>query len=183
MNICSAPCNTSGTEKLPTFHVNRLALLTGFLWFVPGPLISVYPSADARSITHDWWVTAVQHVILAPLPCRLGVCTMIVVIFEVEMKPGRAQEYFDLAAKLRPELEKVDGFLSVERFQSVTTSGKYLSVSFWRDEQAVREWKAHVEHGAAQQRGKKEIFADYRIRVADVLRDYSMHDNQPLAKD
>lgn len=108
---------------------------------------------------------------------------MIAVIFEVEMKPGCAQEYFDLAAKLRPELEKIDGFVSVERFQSVTTQGKYLSVSFWRDERAVREWKAHVEHRAAQQRGKNDIFANYRIRVADVLRDYSMRHDQPPAND
>lgn len=108
---------------------------------------------------------------------------MIAVIFEVEMKPGRAQEYFDLAAKLRPELEKIDGFVSVERFESVTTQGKYLSVSFWRDEQAVRKWKAHVEHRDAQQRGKDKVFASYRIRVANVLRDYSMHHDQPPPKD
>ncbi len=97
---------------------------------------------------------------------------MIAVIFEVEMNPGRAQEYFDLAASLRAELEKIDGFVSVERFQSLVTPGKYLSLSIWRDEGAVAAWKAHAEHRAAQQRGKQEIFARYRIRVTEVLRDY-----------
>ena len=99
---------------------------------------------------------------------------MIAVIFEVEMKAGRAQEYFDLATKLRPKLEKIDGFISVERFESLINKGKYVSLSFWRDEDAVKTWKAHAEHKSAQQRGKNEIFSDYRIRVAEVLRDYGM---------
>jgi heme-degrading monooxygenase HmoA len=97
---------------------------------------------------------------------------MLVVIFEVEMRAGRAQEYFDLAAHLRTELQQIDGFISVERFESLTTPGKYLSLSLWRDERAVAAWKAHAEHRAAQQRGKEEIFARYRIRVAQVVRDY-----------
>ncbi len=97
---------------------------------------------------------------------------MIVVIFEVTMKPGKADAYFDLAAALRPELEKIDGFISVERFESLATPGKYLSVSFWRDEEAVAAWRSHAGHGAAQARGRDEIFADFRIRVARVLRDY-----------
>jgi heme-degrading monooxygenase HmoA len=97
---------------------------------------------------------------------------MIAVIFEVEMRAGRAQEYFDLAADLRAELQKIDGFISVERFESLTTPGKYLSLSLWRDERAAAAWKAHAEHRAAQQRGKGEIFARYRIRVAQVVRDY-----------
>lgn len=103
---------------------------------------------------------------------------MIAVIFEVEMKEGRTQDYFDLAAKLRPELDKIDGFISVERFQSLVNERKYVSLSFWRDEDAVKAWKAHLDHKAAQQRGKDEIFSDYRIRVAKVLRDYGMHDDQ-----
>ncbi len=88
------------------------------------------------------------------------------------MKPGRAQNYFDLAASLRPELEQIDGFISVERFESLATPGRYLSLSLWRDERAVAAWKAHAEHRAAQQRGKDEIFARYRIRVAEIRRDY-----------
>lgn len=99
---------------------------------------------------------------------------MIVVIFEVTPKPGRAQEYFDLAAELRPELEKIDGFISVERFESRTEEGKYLSLSVWRDEEAVRAWRELAEHKAAQDKGKSEIFADYHIRVAEVVRDYGL---------
>ena len=75
---------------------------------------------------------------------------MIAVIFEVEIQPGRAQEYFNLAAALRPQLEKVDGFISVERFESLSDKGRYLSLSLWRDEEAVAAWKAIVEHQAAQ---------------------------------
>lgn len=99
---------------------------------------------------------------------------MFVVIFEVQPKPGRAQAYLDLAASLRPALEKIDGFLSVERFASLTTEGKYLSLSFWRDEAAVIRWRQHAEHHAAQAAGRGDIFADYRIRVASVVRDYGM---------
>ena len=101
---------------------------------------------------------------------------MIVVIFEVEATEGRAEEYFDLAAALRPDLEKIDGFLSVERFESLTTPGKIVSLSFWRDMAAVEEWKAHAGHRAAQEKGKGGIFARYRIRVAQVLRDYGTGD-------
>lgn len=101
---------------------------------------------------------------------------MMAVIFEVEMKDGQDQRYFDLAAGLRPELEKIDGFISVERFQSLTTKGKYVSLSFWRDEDAVARWRAHLGHQQAQHRGKREIFRDFRIRVADVVRDYTLKD-------
>ncbi len=97
---------------------------------------------------------------------------MIAVIFEVEPNPGRLDAYLDLAATLRPELEKIDGFISVERFRSLTDDGKYLSLSFWRDEAAVKAWHAHAEHRAAQAKGKAEIFRRFRIRVAEVLRDY-----------
>jgi len=99
---------------------------------------------------------------------------MIAVIFEVRPKEGRAQDYFDLAAELRPELEKVDGFVSVERFQSLTDPAKYLSLSIWRDEAAARAWYGHAGHRAAQERGKAEIFDDFRIRVAGVIRDYDL---------
>ncbi len=99
---------------------------------------------------------------------------MIVVVFEVKPKPGRAQNYFDLAAELRPELEKIDGFVSGERFESMTEEGKYLSLSVWRDEEAVRAWREFAGHQAAQNKGKSEIFADYRIRIAEVVRDYGL---------
>jgi heme-degrading monooxygenase HmoA len=96
------------------------------------------------------------------------------VIFEVEPKPGRMQEYLDIAAALRPELEKIDGFISIERFASLTREGKLLSLSFWRDEDAVRRWREHERHHAAQQRGRADIFADYRISVVEVVRQYGM---------
>jgi heme-degrading monooxygenase HmoA len=103
---------------------------------------------------------------------------MFAVIFEVEPKPGRAQDYLDIAARLRPALETIDGFLSIERFQSLTVEGKYLSLSFWRDEAAVRRWREQAEHHAAQAKGRDEIFADYRIRVAEVARDYGMFERR-----
>ena len=99
---------------------------------------------------------------------------MIAVIFEVWPKDGKAAEYFDIAASLRPALEKLDGFISIERFESVTTRGKFLSISFWRDEASVAAWRNVEGHRIAQAKGRGEIFADYRIRVASVMRDYSM---------
>ena len=106
---------------------------------------------------------------------------MIAVIFQVTPKEGGAEAYFDLAAALRPELEKIDGFISIERFESRTTPGKYLSLSMWRDADAVAAWRAHTEHALAQARGKVELFADYRISVAEIVRDYTMADS--LARD
>ena len=99
---------------------------------------------------------------------------MIVVIFEVLPNDGRASEYFDLAKALAPELAKIDGFISVERFESLTARGKFLSLSTWRDEAAVKAWYGHLGHRAAQAEGKARIFKDFRIRVASVLRDYDM---------
>lgn len=99
---------------------------------------------------------------------------MIAVIFEVTPAPGRKQEYLDLAAGLRPDLEKTDGFISIERFGSLTNDGKILSLSFWRDEDAVRRWREFERHRAAQAKGRAGIFADYRLRVASVFRDYGM---------
>ena len=101
---------------------------------------------------------------------------MIAVIFEVTMNGGKAGDYFDLAATLRPQLERVDGFISVERFQSTTNADKYVSLSFWRDDEAIAEWRGNTQHGLAQARGKDEIFADFRIRVATVMRDYTLAD-------
>jgi heme-degrading monooxygenase HmoA len=102
--------------------------------------------------------------------------SMLAVIFEVEMNPGRGEDYFELAGELRAELESVDGFISVERFQSVNNTNKYVSVSFWRDEKAVQMWRDHASHRVAQERGKRELFSDFRIRVAEVVRDYRLAD-------
>ncbi|HTE15283.1 MAG TPA: antibiotic biosynthesis monooxygenase [Burkholderiales bacterium] len=99
---------------------------------------------------------------------------MITVIFEVQPAPGKAAAYFDIAASLRPELARLDGFISIERFESVTQPGKFVSISFWRDEEAVRAWRNVEGHRIAQAQGRDGIFAGYRIRVASVLRDYSM---------
>lgn len=99
---------------------------------------------------------------------------MIVVIFEVMPHDGERAHYFDLAAALRPELEAVDGFISVERFESLSTPGKILSLSFWRDEAAVTAWRNRPQHRAAQATGRGGTFADYRLRVAAVVRDYGL---------
>ena len=101
---------------------------------------------------------------------------MYAVIFEVEPAPRRGQEYLDIAAELRPELEKIDGFISVERFQSLTQEGKILSLSFWRDEEAVVRWRRHEQHRDAQRAGRGGIFKNYRLRVAAVVRDYGLED-------
>ncbi len=97
---------------------------------------------------------------------------MIAVIFEVWPGEGRRDEYLDIAAGLRPELEKIDGFISIERFASMYEDGKLLSLSFWRDEAAVKAWREQADHRAAQDKGRNELFANYRLRIADVLRDY-----------
>jgi heme-degrading monooxygenase HmoA len=99
---------------------------------------------------------------------------MYAVIFEVEPEPGRSQDYLEIAASLRPELEKIDGFVSIERFKSLTDDGKILSLSFWRDEAAIARWRRHEQHQAAQREGRERTFRDYRIRVAEVVRDYGM---------
>ena len=98
---------------------------------------------------------------------------MIAVIFEVIPNEGKLDPYLDIAASLKPELEQVDGFISVERFKSLTTEGKYLSVSFWRDEAALTAWRNRPHHRSAQHMGRTEMFAGYRLRVAEVTRDYS----------
>ena len=100
---------------------------------------------------------------------------MIAVIFEVEPHADRASRYFELAAAMRADLERIDGFVSVERFESLTQRGKFLSLSFWRDEQAVHAWRNQSGHRAGQQEGRDTVFAGYRIRVAEVLRDYGLH--------
>ncbi|WP_113486674.1 antibiotic biosynthesis monooxygenase family protein [Rhizobium cremeum] len=99
---------------------------------------------------------------------------MIAVIFEVVPYLDARSAYLDVAAELRPQLEKMDGFLSVERFESLTLPGKILSLSFWRDEEAVARWRNLPEHRAAQTMGREGVFADYRLRVAHVLRDYGL---------
>lgn len=99
---------------------------------------------------------------------------MIAVIFEAEPHAAQRDGYFRIAAELRPLLERIDGFISVERFQSLTDPHRVLSLSFWRDEEAVRRWRETDAHRAAQDEGRMRVFRDYRLRVAAVVRDYGM---------
>lgn len=108
---------------------------------------------------------------------------MIAVIFEVIPFIGERHRYLDLAGDLRVRLEEIDGFISVERFESLTTRGKLLSLSFWRDEEAVRRWRETPDHRAAQSAGRGGVFADYRLRVAHVLRDYGLAERAEAPED
>ena len=108
---------------------------------------------------------------------------MMAVIFEVLPAPGRKDAYLAAAAALRPALEQVDGFISIERFESLSDPGKLLSLSFWRDEDAVARWRQVEAHRATQQAGRAGIFAEYRLRVAAVVRDYGLHDRAQAPAD
>ena len=99
---------------------------------------------------------------------------MLAVIFEFEPVDAGRQQYLDIAASLAPELEKIDGFVSIERFQSLSQPQKLLSLSFWRDESAIEAWRNLEKHRAAQAAGRGGLFADYRLRVASVVRDYGL---------
>jgi heme-degrading monooxygenase HmoA len=112
-----------------------------------------------------------------------GSDAMIAVIFEVWPTQERRREYLDIAAALRPELEAIDGFISVERFESLSEPGKLLSLSFWRDEAAVAAWRNLNAHRGAQARGRAGIFADYRLRVTSVIRDYGMTERAEVPDD
>ena len=108
---------------------------------------------------------------------------MIAVIFEAVPGDGKADAYFGAAEQLRPLLADVDGFISIERFESITQPGKILSLSFWRDEAAVWQWRNLEAHRKVQAAGRAGIFADYRLRVAEVLRDYGMNDRAQAPDD
>ena len=108
---------------------------------------------------------------------------MIAVIFEVNIAEGKKQEYLDIAAKLKRQLETIDGFISIERFSSLSDESKLLSLSFWRDEKAVENWRNLESHRHAQEKGRGGVFKDYRLRVADVSRDYGMLDRAEVPPD
>jgi heme-degrading monooxygenase HmoA len=108
---------------------------------------------------------------------------MIAVIFEVEPAEGSRGGYLELAARLRPMLEEIDGFISVERFESLTNPGKMLSLSFFRDEEAVAAWRNTSAHRATQAKGRAAIFSGYRLRIASVIRDYGMNDRAEAPAD
>jgi heme-degrading monooxygenase HmoA len=101
---------------------------------------------------------------------------VIAVIFEVQTTEDGNPTYLALAQALRSELDKIEGFISIERFESLNIPGKIVSLSFWRDEEALAQWRAHSGHRSAQGKGRKGVFADYRLRVATVIRDYGLHD-------
>ena len=105
------------------------------------------------------------------------------VIFEVLPKEEGRQEYLDIAAALKPRLEQIDGFISIERFQSLTDPTKVLSLSFWRDEAAIAEWRRIEAHRRAQAKGRGELFRDYRLRIASVVRDYGMNERAEAPAD
>jgi len=108
---------------------------------------------------------------------------MIAVIFEVIPNEGKKEEYLDIATQLRQELDKIDGFISIERFQSISNSEKVLSLSFWRDEESIQQWRNLEMHRFAQAKGRNEIFKDYHLRIANVSRDYGMFDRKEAPKD
>lgn len=108
---------------------------------------------------------------------------MIAVIFEVIPNEGKKGEYLNIAANLRPELDQIDGFISIERFQSFNDPDKVLSLSFWKDEESILQWRNVEMHRFAQAKGREEIFRDYHLRIATVVRDYGMFDRKEAPKD
>ncbi|MEO8404455.1 MAG: antibiotic biosynthesis monooxygenase [Chitinophagaceae bacterium] len=108
---------------------------------------------------------------------------MIAVIFEVIPHPDHRNEYFSIAAELKPILEKMEGFISIERFQSLNDQDKVLSLSFWKDEESIRHWRTLEMHRMAQAKGRETIFKDYHLRIAAVVRDYGMFDRKEAPVD
>jgi heme-degrading monooxygenase HmoA len=108
---------------------------------------------------------------------------MIAVIFEAIPAEGKKEAYLGIAAQLRPVLDNIPGFISIERFQSINDPEKILSLSFWEDEEAVRHWRNTEMHRHAQEQGRHSIFKDYRLRVADVSRDYGMNSRAEVPED
>ena len=108
---------------------------------------------------------------------------MIAVIFEFTPRDGRFADYKALAEGLADDVRNADGFLSIERFESISNKGKFVSLSFWRDEEAVRNWRTLQKHREAQRQGRAGIFASYRLRVAQVTRDYTMDERAQTPKD
>jgi heme-degrading monooxygenase HmoA len=108
---------------------------------------------------------------------------MLAVIFEVTPRAGHTATYLDAAAALLPQLQTIEGFVSIERFQSLSQPDRLLSLSYWRDEDAVRRWRNLELHRRSQRLGRELVFADYRLRVAAVLRDYGMFDRAEAPDD
>jgi heme-degrading monooxygenase HmoA len=108
---------------------------------------------------------------------------MIAVIFEFTPREGRFPDYMRLVGELKPELDKAEGFISLERFESITNPGKFVSLQFWQDEESVRKWRNVQKHRAAKKEGRAGIIGSYRLRIAGVIRDYSMDDRAQAPAD
>jgi heme-degrading monooxygenase HmoA len=108
---------------------------------------------------------------------------VIAVIFEFTPAPGRFPDYMALVAELKPELERAEGFISLERFESITTKGKFLSLQIWKDDESVRKWRNLQKHREAQKQGRAGIIASYRLRIAGVIRDYTMDERAQAPAD
>ena len=108
---------------------------------------------------------------------------MIAVIFEFTPAEGRFADYMELVGTLKADLDKADGFISLERFESITTKGKFVSLQFWRDEEAVRKWRNVQQHREAQAKGRGGVFSSYRLRIASVIRDYEMDKREQAPAD
>ena len=108
---------------------------------------------------------------------------MIAVIFEFTPAEGRFKDYMELVAGLKADLEKAEGFISLERFESITTKGRFISLQFWRDEECVRKWRTLQKHREAQKQGRGGILKDYRLRIAEVSRDYGFDKRQEAPED
>lgn len=108
---------------------------------------------------------------------------MIAVLFEVFPKSGKIEEYLDIAQQLKPELSEISGFISIERFQSLNDPNKILSLSFWEDEESVKQWRNLALHRNAQKKGRNSVFDNYRLRVAGVIRDYGMNERTQAPQD
>jgi heme-degrading monooxygenase HmoA len=108
---------------------------------------------------------------------------VIAVIFEFTPAEGRFPEYMKLVDTLREDLAKAEGFISLERFESITNKGKFVSLQFWQDDESVRKWRNLQKHREAQKKGRGGIFKSYRLRIAEVTRDYTMDERAQAPKD
>lgn len=97
---------------------------------------------------------------------------MIAVIFDAETTKDTTSEYLDIKAQRRPLLAVIHGFINIKRFQSLTNPDKVLARSCWRDKAAIAAWRTLPQHRAAQGAGSDHVFADNRLRIATVGRDY-----------
>ena len=108
---------------------------------------------------------------------------MLAVIFEALPAKGKWEEYLDIASQLKPSLSEIEGFISIERFQSISDPGKVLSLSFWNDEKSISQWRNLELHREAQKKGRESVFENYRLRVASVIRDYGMNERAEAPDD